>query len=657
MLTMSALIGKTPFFRLLLPVIAGIAVSSLFPGISFLILPAGLLGLLLMLLSFFIKKEHQFKQRWLFGAGALIFLFSLSVFQYKDHEQRARFTFSGTEHAYIAAILDIPEAKPRSIACNVKTTHPMEKKVILYLEQTDEARSLGPGDEIIFSLKLQPFRNLGNPDDFDYARFMKNKGFAGSGYVSAANWRKTGRQSLTIPILAQRFRAKALDFYRSFQLNPDAYAFISALTLGHQAGLSDDLQEAFRASGTAHVLSVSGLHVGIIYMIINLMFSFLGTSGKQFVIRQWLVILLLWGYAFVTGMAAPVVRSAIMLTIFCFGNMQHHRGFTYNTLAAAAFFILIFRPLNLFDVSFQMSFTAIAAILYFQPKLRSLYTPTNKAVKYIWDLFTVSTAAQLGVFPLVLHYFGTFPTYFFITNLLIVPLTGVIMYAVIPVIIVGVPGFLQSGFLNILQTVFQWILKTLIEITLRIVYFSETLPFAELSDRNISFFQLVLLFTCIYLFARFLFTHRPKPLIIALISVLAFLLTITHEILTKAPPQLVVFNSAATSHIGVFADNKRHPVEIPGNGFLPHPDKRIFRLSDGSPANVFAEERFPLDVLILSQYRYFNTEQLLGVFHPKMIVLDSSLPRSTADRLAKECRLLGVGVHDVTQKGAFSINF
>ncbi len=155
--------------------------------------------------------------------------------------------------------------------------------------------SLKPGDEIVFATQLQPFRNFGNPDDFDYSRFMKIKGFAGFGFVTAGSWRATGRKSFSIPILSQNLRAKALDFYLRFNLDRDAYALLSAITLGYKAYLTDDMKEAFRASGTSHVLAVSGLHVGIIYIIINTMFAFLGKTGKSFNIRQWLVILLLWG--------------------------------------------------------------------------------------------------------------------------------------------------------------------------------------------------------------------------------------------------------------------------------------------------------------------------------------------------------------------------
>jgi competence protein ComEC len=654
---MNELIGKAPFFRLLLPVIIGIAAASLLPCSSLLLLLLNLSGLMLMLLSFFIGKKQLFRLRWLFGAGLFLFLSSLSVVQYREQERRVDYTFSDNGHAYRGIIMDIPVVKKRSIACNVKMVSPVEKKVILYLEQTKEAGELNPGEEIIFFARMNSFQNAGNPDDKDYAGQMKIRGFSGSGYVHGTNWQKTGRLNLSIPVMAQRFRVKVLDFYHSFDLAQEPHAFISAVTLGYKAYLTDDLKEAFRASGTAHILAVSGLHVGIIYLIFNSLLSFLGKKGRGHVIRLGLIITLLWGYAFVAGMSSSVVRSVIMLTLYCLGKMQHRRGFTYNTLAATAFVILIFHPSSLFDVSFQMSFVAVFAILYFQPGLSVLYTPQNSVTRYIWNLLTVSTAAQLGVFPLVLYYFGMFPTYFFITNLLVVPIIGIILYAAVMLIAAGSLSFLHAGFIELLQSIFLWIVKNLTELTLRIVYISESLPFAQFSDRQISLLQLLLLFLFIIFAARLLFTHRSRPLIISMASFLLFQTTITYDRLTEQPLQFVVFNNYEKSEIALFDNGKRHPVEIPENGFLPHPDKRIFRLSDSSLNNYTADERFPLDLLILSQYRYFDMEQLLEVFNPSMIVLDSSLPRFAAVRMVKECNGLNIGVHDVRQNGAFSVNF
>lgn len=654
---MNAFIEKTPFLRLLLPVITGIVFSLLFPAGIYVVVGLSLSGLLLMLLSYFMGDEKQYKLRWLFGAGVFLFLCSLSILQYQSYEKRTQAIFPEVAQYYTATLIDIPEVKTRSVACNVKTSYPLQRKVKLYLAKDAAARELNPGDEILFYARLQPFRNFGNPDDFDYVRYMKIKGFSGSAYVSAPNWQKTGRQSYAIPVLAQRLREKALQRYRSLIHDQETCAFISALTLGYKADLSDDLQEAFRASGTAHVLAVSGLHVGIIYGVINLLFSFLGKSGRRYILRQGLVILLLWLYVFVAGGSASVVRATIMLTIFCLGNMQQRKGFTYNTLAAAAFFILIFHPFSLFDVSFQMSFGAVAAILYFQPKLQTLYAPKNRIVKYGWNLFTVSMAAQLGVFPLVLYYFGTFPTWFFITNLLVVPLIGMIIYAAIALITVGSIPVFHIGFTEVIPSVLQWMMETLSGITLRTVHIAESLPFSQLTDSYISWIQLLLLITFLFLFAQFLFAHRSRPLIIALASLFVLQVTILHDKIRPSLPQLVVFNQPDRSEITLYVNGRRRFLEIPENGILPHPEKRILRLSDRSMAGFQTENLFPADVLILSQNASFSVGQLLHLFNPSVIVLDSSIPRSAANRMIAECRRLGIKVHDVTQNGAFSVPF
>ncbi len=654
---MNTLIGKTPFFRLLLPVIVGIIAGTTFPGILPASLSIAITGLALMLLSFFIRPVDQFRFRWLFGAGVCLFLFSLSLYQVRQQMESTRLTPPGYGQYDLGIVLDIPEVKPRSIAVNVRTAPPRAKKVILYLAPTDEARMLVPGDEIVFRARMAPFRNFGNPDDFDYAGYMQVKGFSGSGYVPAGDWQKTGRQTKSIPVMAQRFRAKALDFYRSLGLENDAYAFICALTLGYKTHLSNDLQEAFRASGTSHVLSLSGLHVGIIYAVISFLFSFPGKNGYGFFIRQWLIIIALWAFVFVVGMPASVIRAATMLTLFSLGNLLHRDGFTYNSLAAAAFFILISRPSYLFDVGFQLSFAAVFAILFFTPELTRLYRPPHKAMKYVWNLFCITTAAQLGVFPLVLHYFGTFPTWFFITNLLVVPLVAIIMYVAFPLIIFAMLRSLQWDFIGVFYSFFQWIEKTLIELLLRIVYLSESIPFAQISDKKISLLQLILLLLFIYPFARFLFSRRARPLIVSLTALLLFQFTITYKTMTQPAPELTVFNSPGQSEIAVFHNGKRHYFEIPENGFLPHPDKRILFLSDAVFTTSHTEEPLPLDILILSGNEPFDITQSPGLFRPAMIVLDSSIPTYTARRITRQCATLGIEVHDVTENGAFSLNF
>ena len=241
-----------------------------------------------------------------------------------------------------------------------------------------------------------------------------------------------------------------------------------------------------------------------------------------------------------------------MLTINCVANMLNQRGFTYNTLAAAAFFILIYSPFYLFDVSFQMSFGAVFAILFFLPKFKTLYTPSNKVSEYIYNLFTISLSAQLGVFPLVLYYFGTFPTYFFITNLLVVPLVVLIIYAIVPLILINLLPFINVWAIDFFNYIFQWLVKSIAEITLRVVYIAETLPFAQVTNLHITAAQLILLLLFIFIASHWLFVGQPKSLLAALSALLLFLLTSTYSIVTKASPQLVVFNSNNKSEIAIF---------------------------------------------------------------------------------------------------------
>ena len=654
---MNELIGKTPFSRLLLPVIGAIVTSRFLPDSRF--LPAGLslVGLLFIFLSFIHDEHHQFTHRWFFGAGTLLFLFALTLLQYREQVSRTEYRFTGTPHTCLALLLEIPEQKPRTLACPVRIVSPNAEKVMLYLQKSDPAAALQPGDEIIFRSKLEPFRNFGNPGEWDYAGYMRNRGFAARGFIATGEWEMTGRRMRSPYLMAQRCRINVLRFYRSLGLEDDTYAFIAAVTLGYKAYLSDDIKEAFRASGTAHLLAVSGLHTGVIYLLLSLLLSFLGNRGTGFLIRQWVIILMLWSYAFLAGLSPSVIRAVIMLSLNCVARMKRMKGFSTNTLAAAALLILIFHPASLFDISFQMSFGAVFSILWFQPRLATLFRPVKRAASYIWNLMTLSLSAQLGLFPLVLYYFGSFPTWFFLSNLLLVPLMGVIIYSLVPLLLTGwlhgyhtmVPDWLPHLFRQLVQ----WFTTAMISI----VQFMESLPLAQLTGLHISLPATILLLLFIFLFSQIVTTHRSRPLILALSALFSFQLLCLHRQLPTTAPQLVIFNSSSSSDISLFTAQTRHTIEVPDNGLLPHPHKTILRLSDGSFDHFTTVDTFPVDILILSRYGYFNTEELCRLFHPSLIILDSSVPHHAATRITNMCLARGTRVHDVRQKGAYSLNF
>ncbi len=654
---MNELIGKTPFFRLLIPVVGAIILSPFLSDNGLLPATLSLTGLLLIFCSFLRDEHHQYRRRWFFGAGAYLFLFALTLLQCREQKAQSKHTFPAKSHTYIAVLLEIPEEKERSIQCPVRTAPPYEKKMMLYLEKSNQAAALQPGDEILFTAQPEPFRNSGNPGEWDYARYMRDKGFAAREFLYTREWEMTGRRTMTPYLLAQRCRLRMLNYYRSLGLEGDTYAFIAAVTLGYKAYLSDDIREAFRASGTAHLLAVSGLHTGVIYLILSLLLSPLGNRGKGFRVRQLVIILMLWVYALVAGLSPSVVRAVIMLSLYCLGRLHQVKGFTANTLAAAAFLILVYQPNSLYDISFQLSFGAVFSIIWFQPRIASLVKPKKRVVTYLWNLATLSLSAQLGLFPLVLYHFGTFPVWFFLSNILMVPLMGIIIYSLVPLLLCGWLHTFLSGIPEWLPLFFRHLVKLLTQAMLYIVQVMESLPYAQLTGLYITLPSAILLLLFIFLLSHFLVKRKPHMLILALSSLLSFQLLLFQEQIDGAPMQLVVFNNSPQSDISLFTGGSRYPIAIPDNGPLPYPHKKIIRLSDGSFDNFNANTPFPVDILILSHYCCFDVEQLYRLFQPSLIVLDSSLPRNTAVSFTQGCLARGIPVHDVRQDGAYSLFF
>jgi competence protein ComEC len=337
--------------------------------------------------------------------------------------------------------------------------------------------------------------------------------------------------------------------------------------------------------------------------------------------------------------------------------MFNRKGFSYNTLAIAAFFILLSHPFALFEIGFQMSFMAVMAILFCQPKINRLYIPQNKFSATLWSLFTLSIAAQAGVFPLVLYYFGTFPTYFFITNLLIVPLANLIIYAFIPVLILSVTGNVGLVGFDFFAKVFQWLFQKICRITLDVVYFFETLPAAQIKDQYLTFWGMILVFLLVISFFVRFENKKFAPVLIFLSAALGLFSLQTMELIRPKPLQIVVFNRPSTSEIAYVQGRQKTMFSRSGNTIIPHPTKRILKISNNIFHNKISKQPFVSDYLILSEDNSLSMYTLKDHFVTREVILDSSLSRSTSRRLMGQCRELGIKVHDIAESGAFIVNF
>lgn len=303
-------------------------------------------------------------------------------------------------------------------------------KVLLYL-QKDSMPMPVMGDVLLVETQV---RRGGKSGKFDYGLYLRRQGIVGTCWALRRNWQLIGHEDdMGLKDLAKRSQYFLYQQYRKMGIEGQELGIISALTLGYREDLDKDVQRAFSASGAMHVLAVSGLHTGIVWGIVMWVLT-LGVLYKPLwedKFRRWLLnistIVLIWAYAFLTGLSPSVMRSALMLTFWALSSLLEQQTSRWNPLLAAAVVILIVNPLALWSVSFQLSFAAVAGIMLFGSSMQQAVVSKGRVWQSVSGLLIVSLAAQLGTMPLTLHYFGQTSNYFALTNLIVVPMAGILL--------------------------------------------------------------------------------------------------------------------------------------------------------------------------------------------------------------------------------------
>lgn len=373
--------------------------------------------------------------------------------------------------------------------------HPVKVKASIYRDERADKLCVGDGIKAV-SLLEKP---SGYADsDFDYGRYLLYHGYVATTFIYIDEWSKAV-VDLTRLSLIQRTRIAALVFrdrllrrYTDMGFSGQAYAVLAAMTLGDKSSLSDRLKEDYSVSGASHILALSGLHLGIIYAILSLIFL----RRRWQIASQVLILLAIWTYVFIVGMSASVVRSAVMITVYSFVSLLNRNKMSLNTLAVAAVVILIVNPLYLYDVGFQMSFAAVFfIILFYRPVLNLIpgCVMGIPVIRQIWQMMSVSFAAQIGVAPLIAFYFGRFSCYFLLTNIIVVPAATIILY--------GVVLMAALSFVPYLQTLLSALLLKVVVLLNSGVSFVAELPGASIDGIAIGLLQLVLIYVAIFSFS------------------------------------------------------------------------------------------------------------------------------------------------------------
>lgn len=280
-------------------------------------------------------------------------------------------------------------------------------------------------------------------------------------------------------------RERLLTHFRQQGLEGEAYALVAAMTLGDKSAIDRDLRQTYNVTGAAHVLALSGLHMGIIYALLSLL-----TLRRRRVVVQTLIVIALWAFVFIVGMPVSAVRSASMLSLYALLSLGYREKASLNALAFTAIVMLVVSPYTLFDVGFQMSYLAVLSILVWTPVMQSWLSPAlqqrYRLVRWTWGMVAVTLAAQLGVAPLIAFYFGRVSTYFLLTNFLAIPGVTIIVWLALATLFV-------SPLVPVLTAVVRG-LDTGLSLIAR-------LPFASIEGLHPSVLQIVLTYVfilCVY---------------------------------------------------------------------------------------------------------------------------------------------------------------
>jgi len=699
-------IRTTPFFRFFLPFVAGI-LFQLNVSFTFNYLYLVIFLFLIFSIIFFYKKIVENRRlRWIFGILLNLLLFFVGSYLVQFYKVNIPQVSLNQNITFTSQVVESVDEKAKTYKTLLKlksiidstNSQTISGQMLVYLQKDSFSAKLKYGDIIVCQSKINEIKNLNNPKEFDFKQYLQDRDITVQTYLQSNKWNIIGNSKPNIiKYYAIESRTKLLNIYKKYGIKDKEFAVLAALTLGYTNDIDDETKQAFSTTGAMHILSVSGLHVAVVFMILNYALFFMDKNKKLKIIKFIIIILSLWAFAYISGFAPSVRRSAIMLSLVLVGDIFNKDKNIYNTITVSAFLLLFFNPFVIRDVGFQLSYIAVVSIIYFQPKIHKLVYVKNYLGKQIWSLFSVALAAQLGTLPIGIYYFHQFSNYFFITNILAVPLSTLILYLAV--------GLLAISFINPLAQAVAWVLNYSTKLFNFIIFFINKMPFSVTSNLYINFWQMIILYILMATITVFLISKQKNYLFASLVITICFSITLTFQNIKSLEQNTFtvynIKNSAAINLISsksnyLFTDtilennekninlmigsnwiSKKVPnydvykidrilfqnIFFPNNSaflqnkeFFIFCDKKILVMRDKTMAENFGDTTLTLDYIILSQNVYVNIDDLTKNFKFKQIIFDSSNKANRIERWKEECEKLGVNYFSVPDSGAFVLD-
>lgn len=667
---------RFPFIRFVIFFISGILLYNAFPGNNSRAYQAlGCLLIIYLAILILLRKDRFRKYNNLPGLLSMAILCLSGYLISASHDAKNLaghlVNYNDTIDCYSGKIREFIQEDSSQlkfiIQCRfVRKEHSWTKRrgkimVIIFKKQAGQTTHVKAGDLVVIRGTPQRISPPGNPRQFDYAKFMgRNNIF----YLH--------RPAINdVVVLSRNHGFNAMYFFRDLSQRlyrilashiPDRQtcSLVSALTLGVKDHLDESTIAEFSKAGISHILAVSGLHVGILYLVLVILLRPLYINPRTGPAASSAIILVLICYAFITGLSPSVLRSVVMFSFIEAGRRLRRKAVSLNTLAASAFFLLCINPNFIYSIGFQLSYLAVGGILIFQPPVYRLINLEKSIPDYIWQLISVSIAAQLVTLPLTLYYFHSYPVYFIFANIVAIPASFILLITGFSIIGLNFIPWIGS-MLGMIATWVTWLLS-------KAIHWLTLLPHSQINDVYLGGFMVVCLFLFLLMIAMLIHEKKVKYFYGSAVIILSFSIAVFQYRHSSRHQEKIIFyqwnsgplielvrgrsgiivkdrerpapDARIRNIIGNYCLAEKHPARIPGISELPalipcssqpgfeiivwngkilciiYDSRKIIRRARSRPLHV--------DFILLTHNSAYGTAALLDAFSSKNWLIDGS---------------------------------
>ncbi len=633
-----------------------------------------------LLIGYFVALR-QFKKTIWFGLFAYLTTVSLGNLSYCFHQQQnfrnhySHFISENNNNQELLKFRIKERLKPSRfhnkyiVQLIAKDNHYVIGKLLLNVEKDSTLPMFKVDDVMVGVSQLIKINKPLNPNQFDYSAYLEKQSIFHQVFVQQTSLLRLQTKTNSLLGYAEKLRHRINTKLKLYNFKSDELAIINALLLGQRQDMSKDIYDNYVNAGAIHILAVSGLHVGIILMILNFCLQPIELIKYGKPIKVCLLLLILWSFAIVAGLSASVTRAVTMFSIVAIALNWRRPTNIYNTLAISVFILLLFKPMFLFDVGFQMSYMAVLAIVTIQPIIYKLWRRKWRLFDYFWQILTVTIAAQFGVIPISLYYFHQFPGLFFVSNLIIIPFLGLILGFGILVIVLallnGLPELIANGYgkiIRLMNSIVSWLSE------------QDAFLFRHISfDIEHVVVCYLLLVSSIVLFKKRSF----HTLSFFLISILFAQGVWFYSKYKRANSEFVIFHKSRYSLLGQRSNSKLRTFHN-FDSMISESDQIIDKYRVGNFITDFSEDSlqsvyrfrnktflivdslgvynvksFRPNYIILRNSPRINLERLIDSLNPQLIIADGSNYKSYVARWETTCVIRKLPFHHTGKKGAF----